>query len=46
MIEPIRDYILAAEGATDDFIEAEELEDKLENEVRDRNVLVLKFCYF
>ena len=33
MIEPIRDYILAAEGAADDSLEAEEFDDKQENEV-------------
>lgn len=33
MIEGIRDYILVAEGAADDSIEAEEMEDKPESEV-------------
>jgi len=35
MIGSIRDYILTAEGAADESIEAEEMEDKLENEVLD-----------
>jgi len=35
MIGSIRDYILTAEGAADESIEAEEMDDKLENEVSD-----------
>lgn len=35
MIGSIRDYILTAEGAADETIEAEEMDDKLENEVSD-----------
>lgn len=33
MIDPIRDYILAAEGAADDSLEAEQFDEKQENEV-------------
>ena len=35
MIGAIRDYILTAEGAADESIETEEMDDKLENEVTD-----------
>jgi len=35
MIGSIRDYILTAEGAADEFIESEEMDDKLDNEVSD-----------
>jgi len=35
MIGSIRDYILTAEGAADESIETEEMDDKLENEVSD-----------
>jgi len=35
MIGSIRDYILTAEGAADESIETEEMDDKLENEVTD-----------
>lgn len=33
MIDPIREYILAAEGAVDDSLEAEQFDEKQENEV-------------
>jgi hypothetical protein len=33
MITNVREYILAAEGAADESIEAEEMEEKPENEV-------------
>jgi hypothetical protein len=33
MIPAVRDYILAAEGAADDAVEAEEMDDRLETEV-------------
>lgn len=35
MIASIRDYILTAEGAADELIETEEMDDKLDNEVSD-----------
>jgi len=42
MIGSVRDYILTAEGAADESIEAEEMDDKLENEVLD---IVISFYY-
>jgi len=43
MIGSIRDYILTAEGAADESVETEEMDDKLENEVSD---IVTTFCLF
>lgn len=43
MINSIRDYILTAEGAADEFIENEEMDDKLDNEVSD---IVISCCVF
>jgi len=42
MIGSIRDYILTAEGAADEFIETEEMDDKLDNEVSD---IVISRCH-
>ena len=42
MIGSIRDYILMAEGAADESIEAEEMDDKLENEVSD--IVIMCHC--
>jgi len=41
MIDSIRDFILTAEGAADEFIENEEMDDKLDNEVSD---IVISCC--